>query len=1032
MLKLFTVLFSISLFFFLPKMYAQFPAISMELTEFAANNSFALDVPIYIKLTAIGIDNSIDTNYNQTVTASIYSGPGNLKGTSSVSFTKGYAYFTNLKLNVAGWYKLVFSSGTLNPFVSDSFYVYNKINLGGPSAVMDMIFGGSGEQTKASLFYLYALALNSNYEIDTTYQSSITLSVSNSSTLLKGNTSTNFINGVALFYDLSITDIGKFDIIGTSGSLSNNPYAITIIDTAIAQTNCKIATAGDRKNLGIYAASVNDLSFSKKTNRIFASVVAPASLFYSDDSCHTWHTPFPIDSLEYNCGERGWGGSGIKLLTNSIGWIALQTHADEGLLNSSAISFSNGDSGTWKTAMDSYLLSQYGYTDSLVNGIGLSDYYMFSLMGPYITRISNATFNPITDIIDVRNYISGININSRVYSIAIANNSNGYPYYVAIDTLGTNPDLCQLYRYDGTNFSKINLPSTIDGIKNVFTHIGQSIGDTIFISGTKTLNDTAFLFRSYDSGTSWTEIDKGEYLSKVDYSDAWKTIMPQSNGLVLYSGTKAVHISKDLGNFWSPSLNPYSTLNNFDTLFVIAQDTNGGILQSVNGTNGNFVNNGNTGLEAVQVIQIARNASKTIFYVATSAGLAYTTAYLNNSIEPYQKWIPPYGIFVVPISTGGSKLMTSCVAIDPLDSSHVIVGGRLDSVQALNNGGIATTTMGPNGFYNTNAFSSYPLEPIVKDVAFVNSSIALAVSAGITDSQAGLGNIWRSMDGGVTWSIVSPSGFTSGRCIAVGYANNDTVIYVGTGLSTLDKGKLWKSNDLGITWTQVNTGPTSQSGSLLAEIPINDIAIDPRSNDTLYLAAGQNLDYAWVRSTNGGTSYQYINVGGEGAYTSVMVNHNNADSVYAAIRREIFIYDAINNDTALLFRGLPGELIPTLLSGSILVGSTTGFYVINLDPVIDITTDINENKITENRSIIGYPNPSSGEIIFQLNNSEINNNAILCIYNMYGEGLSQTEVKLTDGKLAYNVNQLHLSNGTYLVSLMQNKNSYRFKMTIIK
>ncbi len=755
-------------------------------------------------------------------------------------------------------------------------------------------------------------------------------------------------------------------------------------------------------NGGLYGGTAADLTYTP-TNRLFSGIETPASLFASDDGATTWYQVFDNDSLEYANETRGWSGKAEKILANQSGWVAVETNRPDLKYSSVAISFSNGDTNTWKTAVDQTLLNNWGKGTQAVTSIGLSDYYLLAALGPYIVKINSGSINPNTDVTDILTSINGLQSTSTINSIALANATSGYPYYIAIDEQGSPGGYYRLlYKNDGIAFTKIVLPSTLTGIQSVYTHPNQVTGDTIFITGYDDVNKKYKIYSSFDSGINWIDISYSSattYLSDVDYSLNWN--LSASNNLVLIIPGNA--ISKDLGNSWeimSDTIYHANAIKPDDINTVVG--SNKVVEISTTGPSGSFTKTPSYGLEALAINKIARTESEKYFYIATKNGLGYTSAYLDTNVIAGAKWSSPYGEFPMISDT----INFGAVAIDPTDSLHVIAGSGY---------GFYTSTTGPNGFMRIVPSGFSTNDPQVKDVVFINHTTAIAVTGGDSLYDAGKGNIWRTIDGGLTWSIVSPSGFTNGNTIALGKLGTDTIIYIGTGLLNVEPGYLWKSSDLGQTWEQIKNGPTSLAGTTHLSLPINDIAVDPRGKDTVYIAAGYGSDYAFVLSLDGGETYLYLNSYAEKPYTSIGINRTYPDTVYCASGREIYLYDLANNNFRFVYRGLPDEKIPDIMTGSILVGTTTGFYT--FDPqIIDDTTITKITSKTNNDIIVNvYPNPFKDEATINIGVKE-NGTIAIELYDLTGRKITTIyKGKCTSGSSHYTISSDGLATGSYLV-----------------
>src|SRR5262249_51524716 len=123
------------------------------------------------------------------------------------------------------------------------------------------------------------------------------------------------------------------------------------------------------------------------------------------------------------------------------------------------------------------------------------------------------------------------------------------------------------------------------------------------------------------------------------------------------------------------------------------------------------------------------------------------------------------------------------------------------------------------------------------------------------------GGVWRTIDGGATWTPLSdqqPS-LGVGQPTAVAIDPNDTnTIYVGTSLafsaSSITAGIL-KSTEGGGSWIMLGCGfPANNSGNaalLFQGQNISSIIVDPANSSVLYLAASNGL----FRSTDGGQNW---------------------------------------------------------------------------------------------------------------------------------------------------------------------------------
>ena len=148
------------------------------------------------------------------------------------------------------------------------------------------------------------------------------------------------------------------------------------------------------------------------------------------------------------------------------------------------------------------------------------------------------------------------------------------------------------------------------------------------------------------------------------------------------------------------------------------------------------------------------------------------------------------------------------------------------------------------------------------------------------------GGLWKTTDGGETWSPVTDHQISSGSVGAVAVSESDpNVVFIGTGESCI-RGDIqpgdgvYKSTDAGKTWTHVGFENSDA---------ISRIRIDPTNPNIVFVADfgkyGQDSDERGIyKSTDGGKTWRKVlykgpNAGG----IDISIDHSNPKIIYAAL-----------------------------------------------------------------------------------------------------------------------------------------------------
>lgn len=179
----------------------------------------------------------------------------------------------------------------------------------------------------------------------------------------------------------------------------------------------------------------------------------------------------------------------------------------------------------------------------------------------------------------------------------------------------------------------------------------------------------------------------------------------------------------------------------------------------------------------------------------------------------------------------------------------------------------------PNFGFNSGRINSIAISPVNSQIILVGAST---------------GGIWRSSDGGLTFSPVSDSQVDL-AVGAIAFSPSDpNVVYAGMGdmqscCEYLGSGVL-RSSDAGLTWTRVDGGSLPQPAS------VGDIEVDPNNPNKVYLALYRSLDASNANSFPYGGVYVSTNGGANWTRTftglprDLAINPGNSQVIYAAMR----------------------------------------------------------------------------------------------------------------------------------------------------
>jgi hypothetical protein len=275
-------------------------------------------------------------------------------------------------------------------------------------------------------------------------------------------------------------------------------------------------------------------------------------------------------------------------------------------------------------------------------------------------------------------------------------------------------------------------------------------------------------------------------------------------------------------------------------------------------------------------------ANANILYIAAAGGGVWKTA------DGGGNW--------TPLTDTQTTLSMGAIAVAPSNGSVIYAGtGEANNSGDSNfgrgllvstNGGTTFTLQTAGGAFDRKTVAEIAVDPTNANIVYV------AIAGGGVNGLGGNNGIWRSADGGTTWTNTTATITTTQPWTSVRIdPNSPSTLYAAVGnISGNNANGVYKTTNSGTTWT----GPLALAGGFSSTTSGRIAVAVSKSNSQVVYMSAQGISpfgalYKLERSDNGGTTWTDLTagtpnyMGGQGWYdTTLIVDPSNSAIVYAA------------------------------------------------------------------------------------------------------------------------------------------------------
>lgn len=227
-----------------------------------------------------------------------------------------------------------------------------------------------------------------------------------------------------------------------------------------------------------------------------------------------------------------------------------------------------------------------------------------------------------------------------------------------------------------------------------------------------------------------------------------------------------------------------------------------------------------------------------VVYIAAGSPYSYAKSEILKSTDRGATW-EKTGFLPRSNGNGPGRGLGERLAVDPNAGNIIFMGTRYDGLWK------STAAAGNGTWQKVATFPTIGRDPIGLNFVVFDKSTGTPGNATQTVYVGVKGSgVYRSMDGGATWSLMSGSPLEPNRAALA----SDGTLYVGHGDETLTGNGMGVAKFAGGVWT--DTTPTVKVA------PYNSITVHP-TNPNIVMAAIKNEEI--YRSTDGGTTWEKMN-----------------------------------------------------------------------------------------------------------------------------------------------------------------------------